>query len=155
VIEQYDISLAKPADAGTIAEMSRDYVEYGLEWQWKPARIAKKIRANDTNVAVARLGKVIVACAIMRYADIEAHLELLAVQPNYRKRGIGRHLVEWLTETADVAGIQVIYVETRIGNAGARSFYARLGYKDIEIVPRYYCGRESAVRLAYDMHRNH
>lgn len=154
MLERYDIGLARPGEAGTIAVMSRDYVEHGLEWQWKPARIVGKIRAKDTNVAVARSGKAIVACAIMRYADMDAHLELLAVQPNHRKRGIGRRIVEWLTETAEVAGIQIVYVETRIGNAGARSFYTRLGYQDVEILPRYYCGRESAIRLAYDLHRS-
>ncbi len=50
-----------------------------------------------------------------------------------------------------VSGIGIIYLETRLSNAAGRKFYQRLGYKAIQRIPRYYGGREAAIRLAKDL----
>lgn len=81
----------------------------------------------------------------------EAHLNLLAVAPNDRRRGVGRHLMQWLEESCRVAGSFVIYLEVRATNHVARCFYQRLGYREIAWVPRYYQGVETAIRMARDL----
>src|SRR5512133_1600304 len=83
------VTLALPGDARAIAEMSRDYVEYGLGWSWTPSRVLKAIREGATNVAVVRERDTVRAFGIMRYGEQKAHLTLLAVQPDDRKRGLG------------------------------------------------------------------
>jgi hypothetical protein len=50
-----NIRLARLADAGPIARMSRELIEYGLRWRWTPARVAASIRAPEVNVLVARM----------------------------------------------------------------------------------------------------
>ena len=142
-----NISLATPSDARSIAEMSRDYVEYGLGWSWTPARVQKAIQDKSTNVAVVRERGLVLAFGIMRYGEQKAHLTLLAVQPAERKRGLGALLLSWLEKSAVVAGIERAQLEARVDNPVAIAFYRDQGYEQAGTVHGYYRGEVDAVRL--------
>ena len=139
---------ARRADVSAIARGSRDLVEHGLAWSWTPRRVLRSLRSRTALVVVARVGDPLAGFAIMRYGDDEAHLDLLAVVPHQRGRGVGRRLVEWLEKPALVAGITTVVVEARAGNRGARAFYERLGYRELGLLAGYYQGRESALRMS-------
>ena len=80
-----------------------------------------------------------------------AHLNLLAVHPAHRRRGLARRLLTWLEESALTAGTFTVGLELRAGNAAARAFYAALGYLETGEVPGYYQGVEAAIRLTRDV----
>src|SRR4029453_17764329 len=101
---ELSLRLARPADATTIANLSRDLIEYGLRWRWTPMRVAASIRAPDVNVLVGRIRENIAGFGIMRYEDEDAHLDLLAVAPPYRRLGVGRQLLESLQKRPSLAG---------------------------------------------------
>jgi ribosomal-protein-alanine N-acetyltransferase len=145
------LRLARRAEAPIIANLSRDLIEYGLRWRWTPERIAESIRAPDVNVLVAGVRGDIVGFAVMRYGETDAHLDLLAVAPAYRRQGIARHLVAWLEKCAVVAGIFTIALEVRSENQGAQKFYEKLGYRKAVCLPGYYQGVESALRMVRDL----
>jgi len=151
MIEACEIRLALPSDADRIASMSRDFIEYGLGWGWDRARVARRIRNRQTNVVVADCGADIAGFGIMEYLDDEAHLLLFGVEPIFRRRGIGTGLLNWLEATAAVAGIELIFLESRITNTVAREFYRLQGYRELALMPRYYAGREDAVRIGKDL----
>ena len=152
MIQNHKICLAKLSDATRMAEMSRDYIEHGLGWNWTRSSIEKKIRNKECNVAVAREGNTIIGFAIMKYQQTEAHLQLFAVDPENRRRGFGSSIIHWLVEVAVIAGISAIYVELRVSNKSARNFYRHFGFKDMETLPKYYCGIESGIRMVYRLH---
>jgi GNAT superfamily N-acetyltransferase len=141
------VTLANESDARGIAEMSRDYVEYGLGWSWTPSRVMKAIRDNATNVAVVRERGLVLGFGIMRYGEEKAHLTLLAVQPTERKRGLGAVLVSWLEKSALTAGIERVQLEARCDNPVAIAFYRDQGYEEAGTVPGYYRGEVDALRL--------
>jgi ribosomal-protein-alanine N-acetyltransferase len=145
------IRLARRSDAATIAAMSRDLIELGLGWSWTTGRVVRAIGEAETNVIVAEIGAQRAGFGIMSYRDDDAHLLLLAVQPLYRRHGVGAALVGWLERAALVAGIGQVMLEARSGNVGARAFYRRLGYTEVQHVPGYYRGREASIRLAKDL----
>jgi ribosomal-protein-alanine N-acetyltransferase len=151
IYSDLSLRLARPGDAVAIANMSRVLIEYGLRWRWTPERVAASIRAPNVNVLVARLHDQTAGFAIMRYGDEIAHLDLLAVGRSYRRTGVGRQLLEWLEKCAVVAGIFNIDLEVRAGNAGARRFYERMGYRLLDQLPGYYQGVEAAVRMGRDL----
>jgi ribosomal-protein-alanine N-acetyltransferase len=145
------LALARRADAVEIARLSRDLIEDGLAWSWTPRRVAASMRRRDALVVVARAGSHIAGFGIMRYGDDEAHLDLLGVRPEHRRGGLGEALLEWLEAPALVAGIASVALEVRTSNQGARAFYERRGYRTIERLPRYYQGRESALRMRREL----
>jgi ribosomal-protein-alanine N-acetyltransferase len=147
MISDYPVRLALPSDAADIAEMSRDFIEYGLGWGWTQGRVLRNIHDKATNVAVIRETDQLFGFGIMKYGDESAHLFLLAVHFLRRRRGVGTALVSWLEASARTAGIERIRVEARASNTAARAFYQHHGYKEIEKVREYYRGAEDAVRF--------
>ena len=165
------IRIAEPGDARAIAEMSRDLIESGLGWRYDPAHVLRAMRRHETVVLAASGRPTYVAgarpayvpgersayvpgersalsgFAIMDFGDERAHLVLLAVQPLQRRRGIGRQMVEWLLESALTAGMASVHLELRADNATARRFYRALGFSETVLMPRYYDGREAAMRM--------
>jgi ribosomal protein S18 acetylase RimI-like enzyme len=149
--ETLELTLARLTDAEPIALMSRDLIEVGLDWRWTPARVAHCIRCPDTLVVIARARGRLVGFAIMYFGIKDAHLLLLAVDPAQRRAATGRRLLEWLEKSARVAGIATIQLEVRAKNQGARAFYRTLGYREVQLMPLYYDGREAAVRLVRNL----
>lgn len=148
------IGLATPADAPRIAALSRDRIEAGLGWSWTAPRVVRSLADPDANVVVARSEGAdvpMLGFGIMRYLDDEAHLLLLAVRSESAGCGVGSALLGWLERCAATAGLAQVMLEARQTNAGARAFYARRGYREIQTVPGYYSGREACVRLAKDL----
>jgi ribosomal-protein-alanine N-acetyltransferase len=150
-----EIAPALATDAQIIAEMSRRLVEVGLPWTWTPARVARHIHHPDSMVITARAisgtSPALAAYAIMHFGDDIAHLNLLAVDSRWQRRGLGRRLVEWLEQSAMTAGTFTLCLEVRARNPVAQLFYRELGFEETGRVPRYYSGREDAIRLSRDL----
>jgi ribosomal protein S18 acetylase RimI-like enzyme len=149
--DPFRLEPARAGDAALLAAMSQALIEQGLKPAWGAARIRWHVRDADSVVLTARLGAAVSGFAIMRYGDDVAHLNLLAVAPVHRRRGVARALVQWLEETALTAGTFVVGLELREGNEAARAFYRALGYRELGQIPGYYQGIESAVRMVRDV----
>jgi ribosomal protein S18 acetylase RimI-like enzyme len=150
-MESMTLAPARRGDAARLAAMSRRLVEAGLEPCWTAGRIERHVARDDSVVLVARDGGGIAGFAIMEFGDEAAHLDLLAVEPVHRRRGLGRRLVGWLEETARVAGTFTIRLEVRGGNRAAHAFYRALGYRENGWARGYYQGAEDALRFVRDL----
>jgi len=140
------VRLAQPEDAEDIAAMSRDLIEQGLPWNWRPRRVLRAIREPDTNVAVVRQDGDLLAFGIMEYLESDAYLALFAVRRAGQRKGVGSSLLRWLEASARVAGAERIRLETRRDNVAARTFYNELGYHEVAIRPgRYSDGVDGVV----------
>jgi ribosomal-protein-alanine N-acetyltransferase len=148
---EISLGVARLSEAVAIARMSRDLIEDGLPWSWTPQRVAASVRNPNAIVVVARVPHRIAGFGIMRYADEDAHLDLLGVHPAHRREGLGRRLVEWLEKVALVAGISAVFLEVRESKRGAQAFYERLGYRSLARLAQYYQGRESAMRMGREL----
>ena len=145
------MELATIEDAGRIARMSRRLIETDLPQSWTPRRVANHIRGTNSIVVAARDKEAIAGFAVMHFKDDSAHLNLLAVEPDYRRRGVGRSLIKWLEDSARVAGIKIISLEVRSSNHRALRFYSELGYSETGVIPGYYSGVDDATLLARDL----
>ena len=59
-------------------------------------------------------------------------------------------MLDWLERSAEVAGVGRITLEARASNDAARAFYRRHGYAQAQLLPGYYGGRETSVRMVKD-----
>ncbi|MEX2326236.1 MAG: GNAT family N-acetyltransferase, partial [Pseudomonadales bacterium] len=105
----------------------------------------------DSVVLVAHTRIELAGFAIMEFHDTRAHLNLLAVKPGQRRKGIGKAMIRWLEESCRVAGIAGIYLELRSDNNEARQFYESLGFKAGETVEGYYQGKVNALTMIHHL----
>ncbi len=141
------VRLAAARDAAAIAEFSRDHIEHGLGWNYTPDKILGCIRSRTTNVAVMQERDELLGFGVMDYGDASAHLVLLGVAASERRRGLGRHLVDWLEKVAVTAAVGLIRVEVRADNPAGLAFYGRLGYGVTARLHGYYRGTIDGLRL--------
>ena len=76
--------------------------------------------------------------------QLYGHVCNFAVSPDFRKRGVGRHLVARVEQQFLVAGASAVQLEVRASNQEAQAFYRRCGYREVFTIPRYYSNGEDA-----------
>jgi len=138
------IRLANTSDARAIAELSRSQIETELPWRWRPGRVKHHITIEESTVIVSESKNVLSGFAITSFADTTAHINLLAVNPAFRRLGIATSLIRWLTLSCRVAGIGCIRLEVRVKNTVAIECYTILGFQRVGKKKGYYEGREDA-----------
>ncbi len=115
---------------------------------------ADAIRWELQNTDVARLyllrtadGVLVAYCACWMVFD-ELHINSLAVDVPWRRRGLARRLLGDVVRDAVGAGAQSATLEVRRSNTAARQLYERLGFR-VEAVRRdyYQDPREDALVL--------
>jgi ribosomal-protein-alanine N-acetyltransferase len=95
----------------------------------------------DLIVAVCD-GRVAGFAVARRLAEGESELLNLAVDPVFRRRGVGRRLIAALTSGHP----GMLWLEVRESNVNARKFYKSLGFREAGCRPDYYPGGcESAI----------
>ncbi|MDJ0840365.1 MAG: GNAT family N-acetyltransferase [Acidobacteriota bacterium] len=141
-------------DIQFVNKLTRSQIEAGLPKTWNIPRLIRCLRKPDVVLLLAHLeDDEPVGFALMEYQDQDAHLNLLAVEPNRQGRGIGRLMIEWLEKTARTAAVSRVVAEVRVDNRPARAFYQRLGYRESELLQGYYQGMVSAVRVEHRLFR--
>lgn len=143
------VRLAKPYDALAISRMSRDLIECDLTWRWTSTRVRHAIADQNTNCVISTASGNLTGFSVAIFGETTAHLALLAVHPQFRRKGLGDYLVRWQELAAQTAGIQKVSLEVRANNTNAISFYYSLGYVDSGIIPNYYDNVEDAVRMIH------
>lgn len=68
----------------------------------------------------------------------EAHVVTIAVQPEYRRHGLGRRLMHALIAEAHRRGADFVTLEVRASNTPAQNLYRSLGFVTIGTRRRYY-----------------
>lgn len=149
------IELAQGRDAQPIARMSRDLIETGLGWKYRAETVLRALSDADSVSLAARQADALVGFAMAHYGDERMHLVLLAVLPSHRRAGIARRLLQWLLDSAVVAGMTEIELELRAANAGALGFYRSMGFAEFARVDGYYARSEAAIRMRRTLRDRH
>lgn len=91
---------------------------------------------SESNVAV--LGDRVLGYTVVWHQDEEVHLANIAVCEEYRERGIGKALVEYVLVRAKEQGARTIMLEVRESNLEARRLYETLGFRAVGLKRNYY-----------------
>ena len=81
----------------------------------------------------------------------EAEILTLGVLPEFRRRGIARHLLTWVIDRLADATCQRLLLEVAEDNLAARTLYGKLGFAAVARRPSYYrrsAGAKAAIVLA-------
>ena len=82
---------------------------------------------------IASIPKQVIGCVAMRPIDtLTGEMKRLYIRPEYRGRGLGRHLVGAAAELARVAGYRELRLDTLENMATAQALYRQLGFVEVE-----------------------
>jgi [ribosomal protein S18]-alanine N-acetyltransferase len=82
----------------------------------------------------------------------EVHIFRIAVAPAWRRRGMGRRLVERCLRHAAAGGARAVLLEVRPSNTEALQLYRGFGFRFLAVRPGYYPdSREDALIFQKDL----
>jgi ribosomal-protein-alanine N-acetyltransferase len=87
---------------------------------------------------VARLQDVVVGFAGLWLMVDEAHVTTFAVDPAWRRRGVGERMLLALLDVAVARRAREATLEVRLSNMAARCLYEKYGFRPVGVRPRYY-----------------
>lgn len=136
---EIQIRKAKPSDIDRIMEIE----EESFPSPWSRVIFASEIAKG--NVFVAEIGeeerKEIVGYIVLEHIIDEVHLENIAVDRRWRRKGIGKKLIEFALKTFPKCQF---FLEVRPSNKPAISLYKKFGFVEVGRRKKYY-GDEDAV----------
>ena len=100
---------------------------------------------------VARLEDVVVGFAGLWLMVDEAHVTTFAVDPAWRRRGVGERMLLALLDVAVARRAREATLEVRLSNMAARRLYEKYGFRPVGVRPRYYTDNgEDALIMTTD-----
>ena len=95
--------------------------------------------SNCNNICFAAVvdGVIVGYCICSTVLD-EAELQRIAVDDNFRGRGIASLMMDYLNEQCNVHKINAVYLEVREANVSARKLYEKYKFKQTGMRKAYY-----------------
>jgi [ribosomal protein S18]-alanine N-acetyltransferase len=137
------LTLARDVDLAAIVELDRCCLE-GL---WSPDQYAREQRSDKSDIVVARLGDQVLAYGCVWSILEEAHITILAVDPQFQRRGLGRLILWGLLECAIKRGLERSTLEVKETNLAALGLYQTYGFTEAGRRPKYYQDGSAALIL--------
>ena len=123
-----DIRRFEPGDADAVVAL---WEACDLTRPWNDTRkdIARKIAVDDGLFLVGTVDDVVVASVMAGYDGHRGWVNYLAVDPDRRRDGLGRALMEEAEARLGQRGCPKVNLQVRATNTDVLAFYARLGYE--------------------------
>ncbi len=83
----------------------------------------------------------------------EADIINIAVKDEYKRKGIGTFLMNYLFDFSRKNDIYALNLEVRESNTPARAFYGKCGFYECGERKNYYDGKETAVLMRCDIQK--
>jgi ribosomal-protein-alanine N-acetyltransferase len=106
---------------------------------WPPEAFTQELTHNRlARYTVARQGGAVVGYAGVWLMVDEAHITTFAVHPDWRRKGVGRRLIQALLVAATELGAARMTLEVRVSNLAGQSLYEGHGFQITGRRERYY-----------------
>lgn len=113
---------------------------------WSKNAILEELENSNAHFLVAQSAKKVLGYIGVHEVCGEAYIDNIAVQPNYRRLGIGEKLLSTAQKNAFGRGCEFITLEVRKSNEEAISLYKKLGYEIVGERKNFYTNpAENAV----------
>lgn len=137
-----------PEDAAAVERV--EIASFSMPWSresfWRDASNSNAyyllaIDEDKDNLVVAYAGCWLLAS--------EGQITNVAVDPEYRRQGLGRKMLEWLIDEIKALGGRAMTLEVRPSNTAAIELYKGLGFRSVGQRPRYYTNPVEAAEIMW------
>ena len=123
--------------AADVEEVSRIEQET-FSMPWQPQDFLEMVEADYAHYYVAEEDGEIAGCCGIRNIAGEGEITNVAVANKFRRRGIGRALMEYMLKEAALLGMESSTLEVRVSNTPAIRLYESLGFQSEGVRPGFY-----------------
>jgi len=148
-VAEWEFSRAMPADIEALVALER----HCFEWPWGRLSFEGELAAATADnrlvwVETTPGNKRIVGYIFFRFIAGEVQIFRIAVDPMWRRQGIGTRLVAACLNAAQAEGLLTAVLEARPSNTGAIELYRKFGFHAAGMRRGYYSDRhEDALIL--------
>jgi ribosomal-protein-alanine N-acetyltransferase len=144
-----DFRRAGPADLPAVLAIER--ASFGVPWS--EAAVRPELVDDGRHLPVlAVVGDHVAGFALIWVIVDELHLVNFAIDPAFRRRGVGRALLEEIFRLARERGLLRVTLEVRESNEAARALYRGFGFVEVALRPDYYPDtRENALIMLCEL----
>ena len=147
------LATARVGDLAAVMRVMDAAFEPAYGEAWTGAQLLTLFALPSARVCLAWDGDHACGFSAARIAGPESELLLLAVDPQFRGRGIGRLLIDDWRAWAGEQGAEDYFLEMRADN-GAIHLYERTGFTECGRRPAYYRGHDGKLRDAITMRQS-
>ena len=147
------LATARVGDLAAVMRVMDAACEPAYGEAWTGAQLLTLFALPSARVCLAWDGDHACGFSAARIAGPESELLLLAVDPQFRGRGIGRLLIDDWRAWAGEQGAEDYFLEMRADN-GAIHLYERTGFTECGRRPAYYRGHDGKLRDAITMRQS-
>lgn len=129
--------LIREMDASDVEAASKIESE-AFSMPWSARDFLEMVEADYAFYYVAEVDGKVVGCSGIRNMAGEGEITNVVVAADYREKGIGRKMMEYMLERAKENGMGDCTLEVRVGNRPAIRLYESLGFKGEGVRPGFY-----------------
>ena len=121
---------------------------------WSEKSIFETYQQAQSLVIVAVDGNCVVGYCILYMVLDEGEIARIAVEPSWRKQGVGQGLLHYACSYCKENGVERLLLDVREGNDSARRFYEKYGFEVDGIRKSFYENpKENAVLMSGNIDR--
>jgi [ribosomal protein S18]-alanine N-acetyltransferase len=145
----WQLTRATPADIAALVALENRC----FGWPWSRLSFEGEMNAPGADSRVTWTTTAagqprMIAYIFFRFIAAEVHIFRIAVDPAWRRRGVGARLVTACLESARGRGLSAAMLEVRRSNTEALKLYRKFGFQVAATRPGYYSdGHEDALIL--------
>ena len=124
-INENDIDLCYELDSNTISLWSKK--------QW-----AKEFKKEGTKIFGLLLENLVIGICVFQVVIDEVQINYFVVNQNFRKKGFGSYLMNYLIKRCKKLNINKLLLEVSQSNSTAENFYNRFDFSTVGIRKNYY-----------------
>lgn len=154
------MTIIKPIPEVQIERMQCEDLQHvmGIEKEafpdpWHESFFKRELRKKREHayLYVAKLDKRVIGYIIFYIFSGEGHIYNIAVDTAYRRRGIGKYLLESALEIIEKNGVDEVFLEVSVRNTAALELYKKYHFQVFGVRKRYYSNGDDAYVLRKEM----
>lgn len=116
---------------------------------WPASRFQRHAQRHPEGFIVAEINEKVVGYVIGRVVDEKGKISSIAVDPKYRREGIGYQLAAYILNYFKEKKVKQVQVEVRTTNQGSIKFFKSFHFQIAKTLKKYYRDGEDAYLMEF------